>query len=248
MTTDGAELRAARQALAARACAAHAVALQRYFKTGPGEYGEGDRFIGVRVPALRAVARSFRRLSLADATTLLCSAIHEERLLALVVLVEQFRRADPDTRAAIYRLYLDHLDRIDNWDLVDTSAPHIVGGWLHGGDRAPLRSLARSPDLWARRIAIMATFHDIRAGDFDATLEIAEMLVDDPEDLIHKAVGWMLREVGKRERAVAEGFLAEHAAHMPRTMLRYAIEKYPPSLRRRYLGVAAASRGLRTAG
>ncbi len=207
----------------------------RFFKTGPGEYGEGDRFLGLRVPDVRKVAREFRSLSLTDLRSLLASRWHEERLLALVILTQQYARGGEAERQAIYTLYLDSTDRINNWDLVDVSAAQIVGTHLANGDRAPLRKLAKSPSVWERRIAMMATFHFIRAGEFDDALAIATGLLSDTHDLIHKAVGWMLREVGKRDRAAEEAFLDQHAARMPRTMLRYAIELFPPSMRRKYL-------------
>ena len=165
--------------------------------------------------------------------------ITTERLLALFVLVRQYGRADAASRSAIYRMYLKNTARINNWDLVDCSAEHIVGAQLRDGGRAVLRRLARSPILWRRRIAIIATFHDIKRGEHDETLRIAKMLLDDPHDLIHKAVGWMLREVGKRDRAAEERFLRRHARRMPRTMLRYAIERFPERLRLAYLAQRA---------
>lgn len=209
--------------------------LGRFFKTGPGEYGEGDRFLGIRVPALRRLARKYQSLSLPDCRSLLTSPFHEARLLALLILVRAYDRSDEEKREEIYRLYLDHLPYVNNWDLVDSSAEHIVGRHLRTRDRSILRELARSSSVWERRIAIMATFHYVKAGSFDETLRIAEILLMDPHDLIHKAVGWMLREVGKRDRAVAEAFLRPRYRRMPRTMLRYAIEKYPEPLRQRYL-------------
>jgi 3-methyladenine DNA glycosylase AlkD len=214
---------------------ADAAFLQGFFRTGPGEYGEGDRFLGIRVPVLRKLARELRGLPLDDAAALLRSAWHEARLLALLVLVDAYARGDAEAREAVYRLYLASTRHINNWDLVDTSAPHVVGAHLMGGDRSILDDLARSKSLWERRIAILATQHFIRRGDFGTTLRIAEVLVDDGHDLIHKAVGWMLREVGNRDRAAEEAFLRRHHRTMPRTMLRYAIEKFPPELRQRYL-------------
>lgn len=191
--------------------------LARYFKTGPGEYGEGDRFLGIRVPVLRRLARKYQRLDLEGCRTLLCSAYHEERLLALLILVRQYDRGDAERREAIYRLYLDHTDYVNNWDLVDTSAEHIVGRHVAGRDRSILYKLASSRSVWERRIAMMATFHFIKAGSFDETLRLADALLEDPHDLIHKAVGWMLREVGKRDQETAEAFLRPryraHAAH-----------------------------------
>jgi 3-methyladenine DNA glycosylase AlkD len=209
--------------------------LQGYFRTGPGEYGEGDRFLGIRVPALRALVREYRGVALGEMDTLLGSPWHEARLLALLLMVDAYGRGGAAAREDIYRLYLERTSRINNWDLVDLSAPHVVGAHLVQGDRSVLEGLARSELLWERRIAILATQHFIRRGDFGTTLRIAEMLVDDRHDLIHKAVGWMLREVGNRDREAEETFLRRHHATMPRTMLRYAIEKFPPELRRRYM-------------
>ncbi len=209
--------------------------LARFFKTGPGEYGEGDRFLGIRVPVLRRLARKHQSLGLPDCRVLLTSSYHEARLLGLLILVRAYDRGDEAKREEIYRLYLDHLPYVNNWDLVDSSAEHIVGRHLRNRDRWILYDLARSSSVWERRIAIMATFHYVKAGSFDETLRIADLLLTDPHDLIHKAVGWMLREVGKRDRAVAEAFLRPRYKRMPRTMLRYAIEKYPEPLRQRYL-------------
>jgi len=228
-------LAAARVALREHSDKSDAEFLRRYFKSGPGQYGEGDRFIGVRVPATRRVARRFRALSLPEALVLLRSAIHEERLLALIILTEKYRGGTPSEQAGIYREYLNHTRFINNWDLVDISAERIVGAYLRERPRRPLYRLARSGLLWERRIAVMSTFHFIRNGEFAETLKLAGMLLEDPEDLIHKAAGWMLREVGKRDREVEESFLREHYRRMPRTMLRYAIEKFPEDLRRRYL-------------
>ena len=209
--------------------------LQRFFKTGPGEYGEGDRFLGIRVPVLRKLAREYAALSLADISDLLRSPVHEERLLALLLLVRAYARADSASRDAIYRLYLSHTRYINNWDLVDASAEHIVGAHLRERDRRPLEQLARSDLLWERRIAIMATFHLLRRVEFDPSLRVAELLLAATHDLIHKAVGWMLREVGKRDPAAEEEFLRKHYRGMPRTMLRYAIEKFPERARQQYL-------------
>lgn len=217
-----------------------AVALQRFFKTAPGEYGEGDRFLGLTVPAVRDVAARHRTLPLGALQALLQSPWHEERLLAIVILIYQYEHGTRQAREAIYRLYRANTHRINNWDLVDCSAARIVGAHLAGGNRAVLRRLARSRSLWERRIAIMATGCYIRRGEFGDTLQIAELLLDDDHDLIHKAVGWMLREVGKRDRAVEEKFLRRYSHRMPRTMLRYAIERFPERLRRRYLLVPSA--------
>jgi 3-methyladenine DNA glycosylase AlkD len=215
--------------------ARHAAALQRFFKTGPGEYGAGDRFLGIRLPALHRLAREYRRLPRREVAALLRSRWHEERLLALLILVRQYARADTRTRNAIFRLYLRQARHINNWDLVDCSAAQIVGAHLQNGDRGVLRELARSRLVWRRRMAVIATGHYIKRGEFDDTLTIARMLLDDPHDLVHKAVGWMLREVGKRDRAIEEAFLRQHVRRMPRTMLRYAIEHFPEKDRQAYL-------------
>lgn len=209
--------------------------LQRFFKTGPGEYGEGDRFLGVRVPVIRQTAKQHRGTSITQCLRLLRSPFHEERLLALFLLIDAFSRGDEAVKKNVYSLYMANTRFINNWDLVDLSAHHIVGARLRERSRAPLLKLARSKDLWERRIAILATFHYINRNDFDDALRIAEMLRDDDEDLIHKAVGWMLREVGKRDQRVEEAFLKEHYRGMPRTMLRYAIERFPERKRRQYL-------------
>jgi 3-methyladenine DNA glycosylase AlkD len=206
-----------------------------FFKTGPGQYGEGDRFLGVSLPSLRQLARQYERLSRRDVVQLMKSPWHEERLLALLILIRQYAHRDERGRQAIHQLYLRHRRWINNWDLVDVSASQLVGAHLAGGDRRLLRRLARSRSLWERRIAMIATYHYIRRNDFADALVIAGLLVDDTHDLIHKAVGWMLREVGKRDRHVEERFLRKHAARMPRTMLRYAVERFPERLRVRYL-------------
>lgn len=212
-----------------------AAQLARYFQTGPGGYAEGDRFRGIRVPVLRRLAKRYRGLELSDVTQLLTSDYHEDRLLALLILGEQFRRGDAGQRDVIYRLYLAHTAYINNWDLVDSSAGHIVGAYLYPDLLPTLTGLAASPLLWERRIAIMATSYAIGQGRFEATLALAAQLLHDPHDLIHKAVGWMLREVGNRDRAVEEEFLRRHYRQMPRTMLRYAIEKFPEERRQAYL-------------
>lgn len=213
----------------------HARILSRFFKTGPGEYGEGDVFIGVKVPPLRKLAKEFERLSLPDVKKLLGSKLHEERLLALLILVGKYKRGDDEVRRKIYELYLAETKNINNWDLVDVSAEHIVGAWLCDKSKRPLRALARSGSLWERRISIISTFHYIKRGEFAETLAIAEMLLEDEEDLIHKAVGWMLRETGKRKIDAEREFLKAHYGNMPRTMLRYAIEKFAEPERQKYL-------------
>ena len=206
-----------------------------FFKTGPGEYGEGDRFLGVTLPQLRALAREYRDMPLKCIVSLLRSPWHEERLLALFILVGQYARADARTRQTIHQLYLRNTRSINNWDLVDSSAAQIVGAHLKTRDRRVLRRLARSTSVWERRIAMIATYHYIRQGDFTDALAIAGLLRRDEHDLIHKAVGWMLREIGKRDRGAEERFLRRHARTMPRTMLRYAIERFPERLRRTYM-------------
>ena len=208
---------------------------QSFFKTSPGQYGEGDRFLGTTVPDLRTLSRKYRDLPLRDVTRLLKSAWHEERLLALLMLIQQYSSGDLATRNAIHTLYLRNTRWINNWDLVDLSASQIVGAHLARHDKRLLRRLAKSRSLWERRIAMIATFHGIRKRQYQEALAVAELLLEDEHDLIHKAVGWMLREIGNRDRAVEERFLKKHAAHMPRTMLRYAIERFPDRLRRRYL-------------
>ncbi len=213
---------------------ADAAFLQRFFKTGPGEYGEGDRFLGIRVPALRALVREFQDLPLADALEMLRSEWHEERLFALLLMVRRYQR-DAEARRAVFDAYLAHTRWINNWDLVDASAEHVVGAHLFDRDRALLDELARSESVWERRIAIVSTFHFIRKNDFATTLRIAEALLGDRHDLIHKAVGWMLREVGKRDVATLESFLGAHHRRMPRTALRYAIERFPEPRRRAWL-------------
>ena len=207
----------------------------RFFKTGKGQYGEGDIFLGIRVPVLRKIAKKFRRISLAEVSKLLESKFHEERLLSILMLVNLFKSGDEDDQELIYELYLDKTKFINNWDIVDISAGNIVGAFLFEKDKAPLYRLVLSENLWERRIAIVATFYFIRNDEFDDTLKIAEILFTDKEDLIHKAVGWMLREVGKRVIEIEEEFLEAHYLKMPRTMLRYAIERFPETRRIMYL-------------
>lgn len=208
---------------------------RRFFKTGPGEYGEGDRFRGIRVPVLRKLAKKHSVASLENLEKLLHSAFHEDRLLALLVLILRYNKGDAAIRNRIYHLYLDNTAYINNWDLVDTSAEHIVGAHLENRTKSALTRLARSGLLWERRIAVIATFRYIKNGDFSETLRMSKLLLNDAEDLIQKAVGWMLREVGKRDQSVEETFLKAHYHDMPRTMLRYAIERFPESLRKAYL-------------
>ncbi|MDX1487478.1 MAG: DNA alkylation repair protein, partial [Acidiferrobacterales bacterium] len=207
---------------------------QRFFKTGPGEYGEGDRFLGIRVPLIRQQVRKFHATPLDEIGKLLRSPFHEERLCALLLLVYQFDNADETKRAVIYRLYLNNTAYITNWDLVDSSAPHIVGAYLADNDRRVIHKLSRSKNRWDRRIAVTSTFDFIKLNQFDDSFALAMRLMRDKEDLIHKAIGWMLREIGKRDRNALKRFLDQHHNEMPRTMLRYAIERLPAAERRRY--------------
>lgn len=218
--------------------------LQGFFKTGPGQYAEGDRFRGITVPELRKLAKAHREASFDDAATLLESPWHEDRLIALFLLIDRYAAGTPAARHAIHRLYLSRIaDSVNNWDLVDSSAPQLVGfhlaeygsGARGDGDTSLLDKLAREKNLWRRRVAIVSTLHFIRKQRFGETLRISEALLGDREDLIHKATGWMLREMGKKDVAPLRAFLERHAATMPRTMLRYAIEKFPEKTRREYL-------------
>ena len=220
------------QALANSEIAQHS---QRFFKTAKGEYGFGDIFLGIRVPIIRQAVKKFKTASLQTTTELLQSPYHEIRLFALLQLVQAFNHGDKAQQETIYQLYLQHTQFINNWDLVDSSAHKIVGAYLLESDRAPLYNLAKSDLLWERRIAIIATFAFVDNKQFDDSLIIAEILLNDEEDLIHKAVGWVLREVGKKDQEVEESFLKQHYQTMPRTMLRYAIEKFDEPLRKAYL-------------
>lgn len=236
VTRDTATAREAQCRLKALSDPKRAEASLWFFKTGPGEYGEGDRFLGVAAAPLRKLAREFQEMPLEEVLKLLHSPWHEGRSLALLIMGRAYARGDETARAALYGAYLANTGRINGWDLVDCSAEHVVGAHLERRSRAPLRKLARSNSLWERRIAILATFRFIKKGEFDETLRIARLLLRDEEDLIHKAVGWMLREVGKRGgQAEEEAFLREHCRTMPRTMLRYAIERFPEPLRKAYL-------------
>lgn len=210
-----------------------AESLSGFFKTGPGQYGEGDKFLGVRMPDIRAVAKLDDGGS--DVSHILESPWHEERLLALLILVRRFERGDLPEKKRVFDFYLSSTRWINNWDLVDVSAYKIAGAWLLARPRPVLRRLARSSSLWERRIAIVSTYAFIRHGDLSDTFALAESLLQDPEDLMHKACGWMLREAGKRDVSALEAFLEHHAGQMPRTMLRYAIERFPGARRRQYL-------------
>jgi len=215
----------------------------RFFKTGPGQYGEGDQFAGLTLAQVHALRRKFRGLSLDCLAELLESPIHEERLLALDILVDQYARGDSTARQAIYDLYLGSTRWVNNWDLVDCSAAQIVGAHLQGKPRDVLDRLAASQSVWERRIAMIATFHYIRQGDPLPALGIAEVLLGDRHDLIHKAAGWMLREVGKRcTKEHLTSFLDKYAATMPRTMLRYAVEQLPREEQQHYMGLKAKSK------
>lgn len=209
--------------------------LQRYFKTGAGEYGEGDRFLGIRVPRLRRLAKAYRTLPLDACSELLRSPWHEERLLALLIFVAQYEKGDAEVRTTIHERFLEHTRFVNNWDLVDVSAEHLVGAHITPTDIGLLLQLARSSNVWERRIAIMSTFHWIKRNEFAPTLTVAEHLLTDSHDLIQKAVGWMLREIGKRDLPAEERFLSTRYRRMPRTMLRYAVERFPEERRRQYL-------------
>ncbi len=209
-----------------------------YFKTGEGEYSEGDRFLGIRMPILRAEVKKCLTLSLTEVRKLLASDFHEIRMFALLLLVKLYEKGDENTRGKIYRLCVKQHKHINNWDLVDSSVPYIHGHWLYQQTKikqAILKEWAAAKSLWLRRTAIMATFYFIKQGDYQPTLRIAKQLLNDKEDLIRKAVGWMLREVGKRDLVCEETFLQQYSHSMPRTMLRYAIEKFEPAKRKIYL-------------
>lgn len=207
----------------------------RFFKTGKGEYGEGDVFIGVTVPHMRLIAKKYVMMTEDDIAKLLKSPIHECRLTGLLILVRRYEKANKKDKKKIVMFYVKHIDRVNNWDLVDSSASYILGAELFGGDTKILDRFAKSRDLWKQRIAIIATHYFIRRNKFDDTFRIAKILLNHPHDLIHKAVGWMLREVGNRDRKAEEEFLRTRYKIMPRTMLRYAIEKFPESKRKAYL-------------
>jgi 3-methyladenine DNA glycosylase AlkD len=207
----------------------------RYCKTGSGEYAEGDIFLGLRAAVMHDLAKKYQALPIDEITALLKSATHEDRTLALLILVRRVMRGDETVKKRVYKLYMAHTRYVNNWDLVDASAREIVGGYLVDKARDPLYQLAASPSLWERRISIVATHYFIRQNDFADTLGVAERLLGDREDLIHKAVGWMLREVGKRDEQTLDAFLRRHGKVMPRTTLRYAIERFPADRRRGYL-------------
>jgi len=232
MKVTAAAIRKTLEALADRDAALFA---QRFFKTGAGEYGEGDLFRGIRVPVLRKLSLTLDESPLQEVILLLSSEFHEDRLLALLLLMRRFIRGKEQDQERIYRIYLANTCFINNWDLVDISAAHLVGRFLQFRDRVPLYRLACSVSLWERRIALIATLHFIRQGEFEDTLALAELFLDDKEELLHKAAGWMLREVGKKNGPVLEDFLLRHYRRMPRVMLRYAIERFPEERRSHFL-------------
>ena len=209
--------------------------LSRFFKTGKDQYGEGDIFLGITVPEQRKVAKKHVDLSLNDLQELLNSKIHEHRFTALVILISKYRKAEESKKEEIFKFILKNTENINNWDLVDLSAPRIIGEYLLNKERSILYKLAKSNSLWERRISILSTFTFIDNNDFEDALNISELLLHDEHDLIHKAVGWALREIGKRDQKAEERFLNKHYLHMPRTMLRYAIEKFSEKKRKKYL-------------
>ena len=209
--------------------------LSGFFKTGPGQYGEGDIFLGITVPESRRIAKKYSGMPLNQAEQLLSSRIHEHRLVSILMLVHRFDVSDRKGKKSIADFYLKNTARINNWDLVDLSADKILGAYLLDRDRSVLRRLAKSENVWQRRIAIVSTYHFIKNNQFDDTLRISEMLLNDKHDLIQKAVGWMLREIGKKDIKAEEKFLLKHCRKMPRTMLRYAVERFPERKRLLYL-------------
>ena len=229
-------LQTLKQTIHQQANAAKAKVLMTFFKTGKGEYAQGDKFLGLTVPLQRSIAKQYHALSLKDLQVLLKSPWHEERLIALIILVMQFKKSDEKARRCIYEFYLKNTLAINNWDLVDLSAYHIVGAFLEDKDKTPLFDLAKSRVMWERRIAMVSCFHFIRLKQTQPALSIAKVLLKDPHDLMHKAVGWMLREVGKRaSEAKLEEFLKANYDDLPRTALRYAIERFPEAKRQQYL-------------
>lgn len=210
--------------------------LSRFFKTGNGEYGEGDIFLGIKVPEQRKIAKKYSGLAFDDISQLLESNIHEYRLTSLFILIFKYNKEDSIGKQEIVDFYVNNIKNVNNWDLVDSSAPHILGHFLLDKDRSILYKLARSDNLWERRISILSTFAFIKTNTFEDALKISEILLFDEHDLIHKAVGWMLREIGKRDLTIEEEFLQKHYFEMPRTMLRYAIKKFDEDKRKFYLG------------
>ena len=221
------------RALANKKIAQHSL---RFFKTDKGEYGHGDLFLGVRAPQIRLIAKKHIDISITDMKTLICSKYHEERFLGLIILVNKYAKTkDKKNRNQLYKIYVSSFKYINNWNLVDVTCPHVTGKHLIDKDRTILYKWAKSEDLWTKRIAMISTFYFIRKNDLDDTFKIADMLLQDEHDLIHKAVGWMLREAGKRDIKKEETFLKKHYKTMPRTMLRYSIEKFPETKRQKYL-------------
>jgi len=229
-------MRTMKEELKSKANSEKAKILSGFFKTGKGEYGEGDVFLGVVVPELRKIAKKYSGIDSMEVGELLNSKIHEERLCALFILIGHYKKADLEQREKIVRFYLANTKNINNWDLVDLSAPNILGDYLLDKDRVVLYRLVKSENLWERRIAVLLTFTFIREGQFKDSLRIFAILLKDKHDLIHKAVGWMLREIGKRDVNVLRAFLNKHYKEMPRTMLRYAIEKLDEKERKGFLG------------
>lgn len=228
-------LHAVKKALKQKACAHKAASLKRFFKTGPGQYSEHDIFIGVMAPELKKLSKTFIHLCLPDIEILLSSAIHEERLLALFILTAQYTGGNDLEKKRIYRCYVKNLRFINNWDLIDSTAGHIVGAYLFTRKRTVLFNWACSDNFWIRRLAMVACLHFIKKQDYADALRISDLLLQDPEDLVQKAVGWMLREIGKRSLQTEMDFLQPRYMKMPRTMLRYAIEKFPKKKRNAYL-------------
>lgn len=209
--------------------------LQRYFKTGKGEYAEGDKFLGITVPLQRKAAKKYCSLGLEEIEKLLSSEVHEHRFTGLLILVSKYEKGEEKERRKIVAFYLKNRKRVNNWDLVDTSAPYILGDWLLDKDRSVLYKLAKAKTIWDRRIAIMSTYAFIKKDNFKDTLKLARTLLSDKHDLIHKAVGWMLREVGKKSKVTLKNFLDKQCKSMPRTTLRYAIERFPKEDQKHYL-------------
>lgn len=231
----GSKLADLRRKIKTLASAEVSITMQWYFKTGEGEYGEGDIFVGLKVPTQRRLAKEFKELNLVDIEVLLNSSIHEERLISLFILIHKFENGDQNEKKRIFLFYLKNRKGVNNWDLVDLSAPKIVGKYLLDNDKRLLFKFASSKNIWDKRIAILATYEFIRNEKYETTLKIAKLLLNDDHDLIQKAVGWMLREIGKRSLLTEEKFLKIYYKKMPRTMLRYAIEKFPEAKRKKYL-------------
>ncbi|MGX6960701.1 MAG: DNA alkylation repair protein [Rickettsia endosymbiont of Pentastiridius leporinus] len=209
--------------------------LAAFFKTKEGQYGEHDRFIGVTVPNLRIVAKDYYNLELNDLSRLISSEFNEERFLALIILINKYQKASDKDKRLFYEFYIDHIKYVNNWNLVDASAYHIIGAYLWDKDKDYLFTLTKSRDLWERRISIVATWYFIRKNELEITFKLAKLLLNDKHDLIHKAVGWMLREAGKKDQKQLVGFLDSYVLQMPRTTLRYAIEKFPKEIYKKYI-------------